>query len=279
MVPLSSAEASAPCRGSSRARRSGKAVPFGVMSDSESLEGDVSGGARLVEELRVSGEWDEPEVRTRCLELLEREGACVLTQVVDKRVLEEVREAVEPTLQRIAERLEEDGQNLSEEVKNEFGLVRAPPVGDGKTNVHFDEYESPEHGAMERLARQSRFEDIVSSYIGRPCTLYEAGASITTPGGEGMEWHRDGTEGEVTVLMSLSNVEADQGQLGVIPRSHKGAKLEKLKDEELTAADDDKAVWYSYRAGCPMIIDARTQHSVRDNVSQDTRCILWYIYN
>ena len=178
-----------------------------------------------------------------------------------------------------AKRLEEDGQNLSEEVKNEFGLVRAPPVGDGKTNVHFDEYESPEHGAMERLARQSRFEDIVSSYIGRPCTLYEAGASITTPGGEGMEWHRDGTEGEVTVLMSLSNVEADQGQLGVIPRSHKGAKLEKLKDEELTAADDDKAVWYSYRAGCPMIIDARTQHSVRDNVSQDKRCILWYIYN
>ena len=45
LVPLSSAEASAPCRGSSRARRSGKAVPFGVMSDSESLEGDVSGGA------------------------------------------------------------------------------------------------------------------------------------------------------------------------------------------------------------------------------------------
>ena len=94
-----------------------------------------------------------------------------------------------------------------------------------------------------------------------------------------MEWHRDGTEGEVTVLMSLSNVTEEQGQVGVIPGSHKDAKLEKLEEEELTAEDDAKAVWYSYRAGCPMMIDARTQHSVRTNVSDTTRCILWFIYN
>jgi len=194
-----------------------------------------------------------------------------------------VREAVEPSLLRIAERLEEENQELSEHVKEEFGLVRAPPVGDGKTNIHFDEYESPEHEAMEKLARDGGFEKIVSSYVGRECSLYEAGASITTGGGEGMEWHRDGIEGECTVLLSLSDVSEDQGQLGVIPGSHLDAKLDKLEDAELTyettEEDDKKALWYAYRAGCPIVIDARTQHSVRKNVSEDTRCILWYIYN
>ena len=44
---------------------------------------------------------------------------------------------------------------------------------------------------------------------------------IRTPeGGEGMEWHSDGAEGEYTVLFSLDNITVDQGTLGVVPGSH-----------------------------------------------------------
>ncbi len=238
-----------------------------------------------LEDLVVRGAWDGegaegPEgVRSRALALLEREGVCIFGGLVGEAVLGEVRAALEPTLLQLADKLEESGQRLSEDVKQEFGLVRAPPVGDGKTNLHFDEYESDEHAAMERLARESQFERIVSTYTGREATLYEAGCSITTPGGEGMEWHRDGTEGEVTVLMALSDVSDAQGQVGVIPGSHKDAKLEKLEEDELTGKDDARAVWYAYKGGAPMMIDARTQHSVKDNVSGETRCILWFIYN
>ena len=219
------------------------------------------------------------KVKEICKKLLGEQGVCIFSSLVKENVLEEGKRDILPTLLKIANTLEHQGQILSEQVKEELGLVRAPPVGEGKTNIHFDEYESSEHQAMEKLARESHFEEIVTEYTGKQCSLYEAGASITTAGGEGMEWHRDGTEGEVTVLMSLSNVTEEQGQVGVIPGSHKDAKLEKLEEEELTAEDDAKAVWYSYRAGCPMMIDARTQHSVRTNVSDTTRCILWFIYN
>ena len=196
-----------------------------------------------------------------------------MTDAVDRQLLEEVKEVVEPTLLRIAERLEVDGQELSKDAKEEFGLVRAPPVGLGKTNVHFEEYESEEHAALEKLASQSRFDLIVREYVGCECSLYEAGASITTAGGEGMEFHRDGNEGEVTILMSLSDIPEEQGQLGVIPGSHKNT------EEQMAKIDDSRAFWLSYRAGEPMVIDARTQHAVRPNVSSETRVILWFIYN
>ena len=231
-------------------------------------------------DLRCGGAWEVPETQRRSRELLEREGCAVMTEVVGEDALVEARRALEPALFRIAESLQED-QHLSEALKEEFGLVRAPPVGDGKTNVHFDEHESEEHAAMERLAESGRFAEVCSSYCGRDLTLYESGASITTPGGEGMEWHRDGQEGECTVLVSLRDVEGDQGELGVIPKSHAGAVADKAEDEEVAAGGEAEraAVWYAYEAGRPMVIDARTQHSVRDNTSETTRCILWYIYN
>ena len=81
-------------------------------------------------DLRCSGAWEEPETQRRSRELLEREGCAVMTEVVGEDALVEARRALEPALFRIAESLQED-QHLSEALKEEFGLVRAPPVGDG----------------------------------------------------------------------------------------------------------------------------------------------------
>jgi hypothetical protein len=38
-------------------------------------------------------------------------------------------------------------------------------------------------------------------------------------------------------------------------------------------------VTYSYRAGQPMIIDARTLHSVSPNVSEKWRVVVWFIFD
>jgi hypothetical protein len=38
-------------------------------------------------------------------------------------------------------------------------------------------------------------------------------------------------------------------------------------------------VSYAYRAGQPMIIDARTLHSVSPNVSDSWRVVVWFIFD
>jgi hypothetical protein len=38
-------------------------------------------------------------------------------------------------------------------------------------------------------------------------------------------------------------------------------------------------VSYAYRAGQPMIIDARTLHSVSPNVSDRWRVVVWFIFD
>lgn len=70
-----------------------------------------------------------------------------------------------------------------------------------------------------------------TSVQGRPCSLSESGLSVTRPGGEGMEWHADGTDGEATVLVSLADVSADLGCLGMIPGSHAEYNPDKARME------------------------------------------------
>ena len=41
----------------------------------------------------------------------------------------------------------------------------------------------------------------------------------------------------------------------------------------------DEQVEYCYRAGQPMIIDARTLHSVSPNVSDKWRTVVWFIFD
>jgi ectoine hydroxylase-related dioxygenase (phytanoyl-CoA dioxygenase family) len=119
-----------------------------------------------------------------------------------------------------------------------------------------------------------------------------------------MEWHADGTHGEATVLLTLDDVARATGPLGVVPQSHRGYSTRKAaaaaapgeeeadacagdcKDEE---EEEDQAaaimatcpppVWYAYRRGAPVMIDARTLHCAADNSSEALRAVAWFIYN
>lgn len=42
---------------------------------------------------------------------------------------------------------------------------------------------------------------------------------------------------------------------------------------------EQEMVQYAYRAGQPMIIDARTLHSVSPNVSTQWRVVVWFIFD
>mmetsp|Transcript_77302 Transcript_77302/g.151677 ORF Transcript_77302/g.151677 Transcript_77302/m.151677 type:complete len:326 (+) Transcript_77302:45-1022(+) len=101
--------------------------------------------------------------------------------------------------------------------------------------------------------------------------------------GEGMEWHSDGPRGESTVLMALEDVEPEQGCLRVIPGSHRlyvdgiGHTEVYLKGKAVELQNE--MISYAYRAGQPMIIDARTLHSVAPNTSNKWRVMVWYIFD
>jgi hypothetical protein len=150
------------------------------------------------------------------------------------------------------------------------------------------------------------------------CKLREIGLSMTRPlikdnnlnddsfdYGSGMEMHSDGCKGEYTVLMSLdSDIEKDKGALLVVPRSHLdyidgiGHDPSNLKHVDNNAFINDNnndnnnnnnnnddndnnnrhVYEYAYRESQPIVIDARTIHGARSNISSDWRVICWYIY-
>ena len=135
-----------------------------------------------------------------------------------------------------------------------YEIVRIPRIGNGKHNVHFDPQFSKQHGALQQLATEAGFAQLLSVYMGKQCSLRETGISVTRPmlmdhqistssssssggsggggssssgftgptyiPGEGMEWHSDGSRGEATVLMTLEDIDATMGSLHVIPGSH-----------------------------------------------------------
>ena len=130
-----------------------------------------------------------------------------------------------------------------------YEIVRLPRIGNGKHNVHFDPLFSKQHKVLQRLAAEASFDELLSKYMGKQCSLRETGISITRPmridhnsscssvastscidpsqplphhciPGEGMEWHSDGSRGEATVLMALEDVDSTMGSLHVVPGSH-----------------------------------------------------------
>lgn len=98
-----------------------------------------------------------------------------------------------------------------------------------------------------------------------------------------MEWHSDGAQGEATILLGLESVAPNQGCLRVVPGSHLQYVDGTGHDESTLKQNNEKLerykVNYAYRAGQPMIIDARTLHSVDNNVSDNWRVVNWFIFD
>jgi len=95
-------------------------------------------------------------------------------------------------------------------------------LGSGKHNIHFDQYESKYHEKLNEISQIYELENLLSIYHDKKCVLRETGISITHPvidgvSGEGMEYHSDGSLGENTVLLSLFDIDPNQGGLKVFP--------------------------------------------------------------
>eukprot|EP01036_Dinobryon_divergens_P026100 gene26100-34708_t len=176
-----------------------------------------------------------------------------------------------------------------------YEIVRIPRIGNGKHNVHFDPQFSEQHGVLQQLAAEAGFAQLLSTYMGKQCSLRETGISVTRPilidhkrstthiPGEGMEWHSDGSRGEATVLMTLEDIDPTMGSLHVIPGSHHEYIDGVGHEEDLIvknfASIEKRKISYNYRALQPMIIDARTMHSVSNNQSSRWRIVVWFIYD
>ena len=229
----------------------------------------------------------------------------------------------------------DDPKVLDAKVRRTLGITRIAQIGEGKKNVHFDPYypspaaAAPEngesgndnhaaaanmqhpHGAMEALAEGAGVAALIRAYCGEDVTLAETGLSITRPGGCGLEWHADGREGECTVIMSLDDIPVSMGTLQVIRKSH--VMLDRDTSEDFDAdilaavgreekkEGGDGVVSYAYRAGQPIVFDARTLHAAggssaveeeeereqgaegnqreRTSSAAAYRVILWWIYN
>ena len=168
------------------------------------------------------------------------------------------------------------------------GITRSPRIGRGKHNFHFDNYEnSQHHEALLKFAEAYKLHELLTAYHnGNEVELRETGMSFTRPSsaagghGEGMEFHSDGAKGENTVLMSMYDIEREQGELLVIPRSHLEYKNGVGHGEitrETTAGRT--IIPYTYCAGLPMVIDARTLHGVLPNKSSQWRIVFWLIFH
>lgn len=167
--------------------------------------------------------------------------------------------------------------------KKKWGIRRLAKIGTGKTNIHFDMYGgSVCHDAMAKLGEDNGLTALIREYCGEDCTLSETGVSLTGPSGGGLEWHIDGAEGECTVIMSLDDVQPEQGMLGLVLGSH--TMLDRDAEEDFDVQIEgvvkrEKRSAYAYRAGKPIVFDARLIHSAEESKSERTRVILWWIYN
>lgn len=212
---------------------------------------------------------------------IKKYGCAVVSNIIQSDALSKTQARLFPVMDAIRKGydFERDKVLLN---NRQWGVVRQPPVGVGKTNVHFDPFNSDIHSAMQALAVEGKFEMILSKYSGGTVQLSECGLSVTRPGGDGMEWHADGLRGEMTVLMAIEDVDATLGQVGVIPCSHEAyddCDREHFEDTIRQIVENHTPVFYAYRAGSPLMIDARTLHSVMDNQSQSFRFVFWWIFN
>lgn len=168
---------------------------------------------------------------SECDQSIHKYGFVILKALrVDNRFIEVLKMKMTKLIEYIRRNYDPVDDSFSIDME-QLNIVRMPRIGNGKHNFHFDPYLSSHHRALYEFTIAAGFQDILSSYFEKACTLRESGISITRPsgllhqhgdlGGEGMEWHSDGNQGEATVLMSISDIPSSMGCLRIVPGSHR----------------------------------------------------------
>lgn len=208
---------------------------------------------RKLTDYKVFGSGDNREVNKNVTASLTNHGCCVRANSIKPEVLQRTRKVLTSFAKTLISKYDELDDEFVDVDCNDMHIERMPRIGRGKHNIHFDPLLSKQHCAVADLARESCFSETLSMYMGKLCTLREAGISLTRPindkitednqtctdednndtadieivtkgkamTGEGMEWHSDGAAGEATVLMSVDDIDESMGSLRVVPGSHK----------------------------------------------------------
>lgn len=266
----------------------------------------------------TKGQYDE-KLEQLAKQRLQKYGLCVFNGIVEQQTQITAKRGLHSLVERLLKHYDFVADEFSGVDMEDLCVVRMPRIGRGKHNIHFDPFLPGTHNTLADLAEESSFSKILSSYMRKECSIREYGISMTRPyysssstdpstaPGEGMEWHSDGARGEATVLMALDDINEMMGTLFIMPGSHMkyvdGIGHDEVCEDHFIylhcegwifivcsvfrqdhvraqskILDEGKAS-YNYRAGCPIIIDARTLHSVSPNMSDRWRVIIWYIFD
>ena len=179
-----------------------------------------------------------PRMVARFEENMGTNGLCICGGLAQLLEVEMAKVSLCPLIDSLISKYDILSDEFVDVEQDSLGIVRMPRIGRGKHNIHFDPYMSDQHAALERLAKESHFTEVLSAYMNADCVIRESGVSITRPSvangsfvtpadctnfstaGEGMEWHSDGPKGEATILMSLWDIDSSVGSLRVVPGSH-----------------------------------------------------------
>jgi hypothetical protein len=188
---------------------------------------------------------------------LDEDGFVVLRSAVHEASLAKAEQALKPLLQYFLSHYDEVEDEFCDIDADKMSIVRYPRIGKGRHNVHHDPLTSRQHAALADLAESAQVPALLTRYHGKPTFLRETGFSVTSPNSaEGMEFHSDGPRGENTMLMTIiESVDAAQGALMVVPRSHKEYVDGVGHGQIDPQAALSRKVDHLYERGRPMLID------------------------
>lgn len=147
------------------------------------------------------------------------------------------------------------------------------------------------HPAFRDALWNGPLTQVLTDLLGPDTSLQTSKLNTKAPGGgAAVEWHQDWafyphTNDDMLAFgLMLDDVDAANGPLQVIPRSHRGPTLSHCSDGVFCGAVDpddpefhaERAVTLTGRAGSMTVHHARTLHGSAPNVSDRNRLILFY---
>lgn len=154
-----------------------------------------------------------------------------------------------------------------------------------------DAHETFRHFILEGLAAQ-----IAMAILGRPVRFHHSKLNFKwADGGEEVKWHQDiqfwphTDYSPLTIGVYLTDVDAEMGPMGVIPRSHLGELYDQygangswagaIRNEDVCRLNLDDVVWLQGPAGSVTVHNCCMVHGSHPNNSQRVRPLLLQTYS
>lgn len=135
---------------------------------------------RSVEDFAVHGDYSRNTAK-RFASTINRFGCCVLKDVVPDESRKAAWKSVKKFVKYLLSHYDPVQDEFTDFDQEENNIVRMPRIGRGKHNIHFDPEFSLQHKVLEQLTFDSHFSELLTTYMGKKCTLRETGLTVTRP--------------------------------------------------------------------------------------------------